>query len=432
MTGTMISEKVNLNVYPEEKCESPPISPENQLTIGDLHGNALKLLHLPIRHNILDLKLPHETYEAIVNIYYKDPADVTSGELELFNFIISTATVNPDAGMVRLIGDLLADRGQNDYFTLIILETLQRKGIQVEILLSNHDYEFIKNYESGQPFNQSGILKEQSTSMYNLQIFIDRGLVSRETVNDIVKTFYIPCLKAVSYGLNDDESCISIYSHAPIGLSTILDMATKLGIAYDDRTPAALASTIDQINFFVANNKITNLFIEEESFILINGKQCIDPKIDPFRFTIWNRDYEAIQHDRPAVHPEHGYGFNYIHGHDGKGPSEIYIAPLDKRNKLGKSSFENKGYYSVFISQNSTRPHSKAIKEAAKADIVAEEKSEEPIPYPLPAPTKRHSKFFQKSSSRLPKAKKPVIEKPKRVRQAGWGCNPLCGTTAHS
>ncbi|MCE3238411.1 MAG: WipB 2 [Gammaproteobacteria bacterium] len=424
MPGTMISEEANLNLYPQEKCEFP-ISPENQLTIGDLHGNALKLLHLLIRHHILDISCGH--YQAIVNIYYKEPEDITRDELDIFNLIISAATVTPDAGMVRLIGDILADRGQNDYFTLIILKTVTQKGIRVEILLSNHDYEFIKNYENGQRFDQSEILKEQSTSMYNLHMLIKRYLVEREAVDDIVKTFYIPCLKAVSYGLNDDESCISIYSHAPIGLSTILDMATKLGIAYDDSTPAALASTIDQINLFVAKNKITTLFIKKESFILIDGEKYIRPKIDPFQVAIWSRNH-AI--DRPPLHPQHGYGLNFIHGHDGQGPDEMHIAKLEARNKLGRPCFENKAYYSIFISQNKIRPHSKAIKEAAKQDILAEEKSEGPIPYPLPAPTKRHSKFFQKSSSRLQKTKKSVIEKPKRAPRAGWGCNPLCGTTA--
>jgi hypothetical protein len=427
MSGMMISEKVNLDLYPEKNCEFP-ISPENQLTLGDLHGNALKLLHLLIRYNILDISREH--YRAISNVYYIEPEDITRYELDAFNSAISTATVNPDAGMVRLIGDILADRGQNDYFTLIILKTIMEKGIQVEILLSNHDYEFIKNYENGQLFNQSEILKEQSISMSNLQMFIERGFVERETVDNIVKTFYIPCLKAVSYGLNDDESCIGIYSHAPIGLLTISEMATKLskfGITYDDKTPAALAFTIDQINLFVAKNKITTLFIDEESFILIDGKKPIRPKINPFQVAISSRNH-AI--GRPPLHPQHGYGVGYVHGHDGQGPDEMHIVLLDKLNKLGKSIRENKGYYSIFISKNKIRPHSKAIKEAAKPDIVAEEKSEEPIPYPVPAPTKRHSKFFQKSSSGLPKAKKSVIEKPKKVPRAGWGCNPLCGTTA--
>lgn len=132
---------VNLHNYP---TISPDI--QDQITIGDLHGNALKLLHLLIQEGIF-LMTPAQ-YQEFVMLYQIPADEISIAQLEkLENLIKNLQTPHPEI-FIRLIGDERFDRGNNDYFIDLILKKMHNSHISYEILLSNHGARSIKQMES--------------------------------------------------------------------------------------------------------------------------------------------------------------------------------------------------------------------------------------------------------------------------------------------
>lgn len=89
----------------------------------------------------------------MVKIYQTPLENIDKECLIQFNTILDRI-VFEKGRMIRLLGDELADRGANDYFTLKLLEKLQLNKVPVEILLSNHSVEFIESYEKKIAFIQ--------------------------------------------------------------------------------------------------------------------------------------------------------------------------------------------------------------------------------------------------------------------------------------
>ena len=233
----------NLDNYPPRDADHPA-NLANQITIGDLHGNALKLIYTLIRQNILNVS--EADYDRIQDIYKKDVDALTKNDLQSFNAILSRITANP-SGMLRLIGDELADRGSNDLWTFQILKRLKELEVPVEVIISNHTLGFLDGHAKGD-FSTRHYSPASQTSMANLKKLIDKGLVSKEEVDRLVRETHQPLLKALSYSISPDGNGITIYSHAPIDFATIEDMAEKLKIEYRDNSIKELAKTIEQIN----------------------------------------------------------------------------------------------------------------------------------------------------------------------------------------
>lgn len=326
-----------------------PCDPSNQLTIGDLHGNALKLIYFLLRQNVLRLPAPDD-YAKLVAIYRKN--QLTAEDLACFEVILASMEVNP-VGTVRLIGDELADRGQNDYLTLKVIDLLRRKGVSVEILLSNHSAEFIAAYETTKKFNSYNLNYGDARSMYALGKLIKDGIVSQEEVFSLIDNCYKPFLRALSYTLSQDKTKITIYSHAAIDLCTIEQLTKVLGVDYRDDEIEDLARTIDSINSkfynYVKNNKAHTLYLRLRT---AQGKDALVLKHDenPFVFLMWNRRYTAI--NRPAKYKN--YSLNFVHGHDDAEESHENIYNLD--NLLGKNEFFVNGEYTIHFSQDNPAP----------------------------------------------------------------------------
>ena len=109
----------------------PKVFNDNQgsLTIGDLHGNTIKLLYFLLRHKIIDFRAEcdkQKTYQAFVDLYEQSrDRTLTKPQLETilqtFHQLVDTIEVIDNDILIRLIGDEVADRGNNDYFTLKLL-----------------------------------------------------------------------------------------------------------------------------------------------------------------------------------------------------------------------------------------------------------------------------------------------------------------------
>jgi hypothetical protein len=266
---------------------------------------------------------------------------------------------------VRLIGDELADRGNNDYFTLKILQKLHERGVGLEILLSNHSAEFIKAYEiqqlnSHNKFVSQNLDSRFITSMINLQILIDKKLIDKKEVFSIYQTVYKPNLKLISYTLHSKNKAIVLYTHAPAGLEAVKLIASELDTDYKDGKLAELTETIDKIN-----NEFQEKYVQEN-----NIRDLLEIENPVYTF-IWNREYKILE--RPEQ--KSGYKLSFVHGHDSREPSQKNFYNLD--TDLGKCRNCNIGKYTVFrITKDQ-----KATAEEFTQKVLKEQWAYSPIPY---------------------------------------------------
>lgn len=332
------------------------IYPGAQITLGDLHGNALKLFYFLIKEGFINMS--SEDYNLFIGIYKKDPLDKKS--IEEFHQILTRVTVPEQAQLatMRLIGDVMGDRGQNDYFTLKILEKLNENNVPMEILFSNHDLEFIEHYENNFKTPYFSLGKQQAKSVFKLDDLIERGVVDKKTVDNLVKTHYLPNLLAISYSIDDNfkPPHLTLYTHAPVGLTTIYSLARKFKIPLPvlwDSDAYSIARVIDAINAqfkikAMGKMAITKMLYDEGYENPDKVHQPSAPLRSPLIRIAWTRKNEDVEYDdkNKLVYKDTRtrgilgkYSMSYVHGHDGEGEvpeHEIaYVKNID--NLFGKN-----------------------------------------------------------------------------------------------
>lgn len=381
-----------------------------QVTIGDLHGNAMKLMFMLVKHGIAT-NIDKADYNRLVTLYKTPTEDLTKEHLDEFNQILSKLEFNKDS-LVRLIGDELADRGNNDYFTLKILQKLSEHNVPVEIIVSNHSIEFIEACEKQNDFHPPMLRWGHASSMQKLQCLVEKGIVTREEIVAIANKNYKPTLRAISYSLSEDKQEITIYSHAGIGLNTIKNLTQKLKVEYQDATASELAQTIDKVNAqfqkHVQNNTVNTLYTRDKMFEGYCGEADLSDA--PFEFIMWNRLYHHI--NRPAVHS--GYKVNFAHGHDSSILTKNNIYNLD--NNLGKAEYMNKGTYTVLYSQEAAMaPVMKPVK-IEQPTLQQQESIDHSLSEPQPLATNEQPQVNQEAA--ITPVMKPVeIEQPDLQQQ---------------
>lgn len=309
------------------------------LTIGDLHANALKLLYVLVRHGWLQIS--QANYHAFIMIYYEaylQKGNMRSDHakkriealLQRFDQLLEETVVLESArgSLFRLLGDDLCDRGACDYFVLKWLHKIYQEGIALEILLSNHNVEFLTCYEKKRSFHHHGLAATQGHSADTLEWWIEQEVITLKEISDLVENFYKKCLKSVAYSLEPGRE-IALYSHAGIGLNTIRDLACFLRIPYEGNYREALVNTLDAINTrvtrdYLKKNKGHVLFPVDRA--LQEGPFQIDSRRYPFVYLVWNRSYHSL--DRPQ-------DILFVHGHDPGEENAPNVYNLD--NRLGKS-----------------------------------------------------------------------------------------------
>ena len=351
----------------------PPLDPSrtDQLTIGDMHGNALKFIHFLIRHQIIQMN--KMDYNRLIKIYSLPTEELSKKHLAEFKEILSEMVILKNSPFIRLLGDELADRGSNDYFTLLLLEKII-PHISLEILLSNHSLEFIAVYEKGLKEFTSDLHGGQAASLINLGVLVKKNLVSRTEIENLIQTVYQPQLKLLSYTLDKTRQFITIYSHAPIGLSTIQELAKLFEIPYFDKHAADLAKTIDEINLH-----FSTLIKEKKIVTTSHLNEChFDAEHIPLNLpilrTTWARGY--LKQDFPKKSNGH-YDIYYVHGHDGKGVVEPRYEnqEINLDNNFGKSPDKNQGKYYVLFSPNfPLSDEEKKVKEIRRSERLMQKK----------------------------------------------------------
>lgn len=342
MTQRLLDELVDINQYPKEIRVCAYL----QLTIGDMHANALKFLHILTHHGILNIS--SQDYQALATLYLKSSAGYTRADLEKFHHILANTQVNNLTRLV-LIGDEVADRGKNDFFTLKILERLAQGNVKVDILLSNHAFDFIRAYETRADFLPTLMEDQHTASQIALDELVKQNIVTREEIIDLIERAYKPSMKVLSYSLDRATNTISLYSHAGIGINNIPALARKLGVPYQDDTPLALAQTIEYINAvyrrdYVNKNRVHTLVdpVAMQKGYTIGAR--LDPDTEPFEHLMWNRRYERLKRSQRYK----GYNIVYVHGHDSQEQTGDNIFNLD--NLLGKSLEHHEERYTALLS----------------------------------------------------------------------------------
>ena len=59
-----------------------------QSTLGDVHGNTIKLINFLIREGVLQLRGGYRDYQRLLAIYNTDVDELTKDNLKIFNTII--------------------------------------------------------------------------------------------------------------------------------------------------------------------------------------------------------------------------------------------------------------------------------------------------------------------------------------------------------
>jgi hypothetical protein len=329
---------IDLTHYPKTITHNEP---GVEVTIGDLHGNALKLIYFLIANDVL--AIAKEDYEKLVAIYQKPPEQLSPGILQTFHLIIDAAIVNTQH-RIRFLGDDLCDRGMNDYYTLYLYKKLDVAGVPFEIILSNHNHFFLDAYERPNhsfSFNPYGEGKNESLvqSMLNLGKLIQHHLVKKQDILDWVQTHYLKHIAVHGYTLNKLHNELTIYSHAPIDLAMTARLARDLNIPFRDGDLAELLKSLGNINTKVREWIMTNTFTMHYNELKNRHKTAGTPS--PLEQILWNRDYTLLNR---AHHPaKKAYGIIYVHGHD----SMANVVDLD--TTLGKGNEHFQGPYAIYV-----------------------------------------------------------------------------------
>lgn len=340
--GTLSKRQAELSQTPKKLPNS-----NRHVTIGDLHGNALKLIYTLAEEGILQIR-PSD-YKTLRRIYNTPPDELNRKKLNKFINILERTEINPEK-TITLIGDEVADRGQNDYFTLLVLKRLKKGNVKFNICLSNHSIEFIRDYESAKFTGESALSKHYVRSLQNMVQLIHSNIIDETELRNLIRDVYIPSLQAIGYSISRDLE-LSIYTHAPVGLETIAsicDFFKKNEVAdieYDDTNPFTLARTINEINATVQKLHVFGKSGEKIASLVDShiGRSVATPVplTMPFFRLVWNR----LVGQELITTPIGAFKLNFVHGHVGDAPiSEdlLEIASIIKThtnidNNFGKS-----------------------------------------------------------------------------------------------
>jgi hypothetical protein len=128
-----------------------PMQPNDTLELGDMHANALRLIYHLIKHGVFQV---NETdYGTMVRLYNEifdlfntneTLSDHQKSEIiqkhNAFKTLIDNIAIKEQPIKLKLIGDLLADRGASDILMeWLIIKLHNAENITLSILASNHD-----------------------------------------------------------------------------------------------------------------------------------------------------------------------------------------------------------------------------------------------------------------------------------------------------
>lgn len=386
-----LDSKANLHQYPQ--LLNFEIAGKRWI-LGDMHGNADDLLHSLIKLGII--LLSKENYFKFGQLYYKKPEDYTDEDIQAVNEIYAACKFNaPKETILTLAGDLVRDRGMNDWLTLGFIKVL-RQNLDLRINHSNHDAEFIKVFQAakeGELVANDNLGEEWTkhfgASMQGLVTLFEKKLVSREEVEDIMVNYYYPSLRLVDYARVTDEEgkpAILICSHAIADLNVIGHFLKKdlpklfptrpaSEFRFAPQTLEGLIDAIKRLNNFGNELVMTNRFAELKA-------------IPAYNFLVNNRNQQIVKRRQSLVEAQFKitYKIYSTNGHDDKPCPDPNVIIVD--NNFGKSRGYPYGEFRALEIDNVASPTKENTLEEAPADSKRTHKSQKNKVAKAPTPKK--------------------------------------------
>lgn len=360
---------VDVNQYPVDttaRAAFAKLPPENrELAIGDMHGNFMKLICSLQTVGVIDLS--KKEYEGLASLEEEhcklmDTYD-TKGIIEktslwhtsdksnysdfrqallknhqniLNNIDKIKVTADNKKTLIRLIGDVLADRGANDYYTLYLIDHLAKQGLTFKISLSNHDNFYFTEDTAGCETNKQG------RSYLHMQALDKAKIIDSSTglgKVDVLEKQYRSLVEPISYSIqtNPDGTIaqLNIFNHAIAGPACLQALIKKYGqlggflagIEYKAGTIQELCQTIDSINerfkkLTTGDLKAYQKIINAEKKLweikgTLDDETSTNPDVEksPLLYLFWNRTVNTG--DKWGVIDS--IPVQSIHGHNGEG-----------------------------------------------------------------------------------------------------------------
>tara|TARA_R110000868_G_scaffold8205_3_gene42487 strand:+ start:80803 stop:81858 length:1056 start_codon:yes stop_codon:yes gene_type:complete len=296
--ATVFTGYFNLRIIPR----NDQLIPDDVTTcvIGDLHGNAMKLIFCLLTSRLL--KISQEIYTQLCQAYHEVNYDIFLSLLRR----LKCTSARKNRKLI-LIGDTLCDRGNSDYMTLLVYEWMSMQGVDFSIIFSNHDREFVRYGLNGfnLPSRGVGISQDQSIS-FDYRVI---DATKKRHVKNIFKNIYLPRLKLLEYLPNTNNSLQPfLLTHAPCDDKTLINLAVLMREQMDD------VSTIDKA-----------VHVCNESFSK-NLQSCTDNQLI-YNF-IWDR------HEHRGDIPR---SFINVYGHVGEIKSKNEATWIGLDTDLGRS-----------------------------------------------------------------------------------------------
>ena len=329
MATQIISKEVDLWIMPAQT--TTPQSAITQTTLGDLHSNALKLIFFLLHQSICTMT--ENNYDKLFLLY--ENAQLTKNSRHDFDILIDQKLKVINTNMlIRFIGNVFSDRGKNDYYALKNIHTLTENGVPIEILFSKQDANFILYYDSLKEAPQPRRLRiseDLTRSLVNLKKAIQSDVVTFNEVDAMVQRAYYPNIKLISASIDHPNNQMTLYSHAPIGLTQIQWAADYFQIPYNDDNILRLAEVIDNINQkfskIIQAHALATLYTNN-SFKRVDQNNATPDDI--IMFIACNHHQTELH--QPALH--NGYHLMFVHGADMKKSKNPNVMNLN--NYFGK------------------------------------------------------------------------------------------------
>jgi len=325
-------------------------STKDLLVIPDLFGNALKLIHVLVEKNILQLSNGAADYNKLVEIYNHfpyAPSDKIDYKALIHQFfsILFTAKVIP-IDQIVLLGNDLCSNGNCDYLMLLVIKRLSfaaydfKKPNFLIIIHSTLDITLIEKILK-EGIDDKSIDEKPQTSFLSLKRLLVNRIITLQDLAQCFHEFYKSHLKLIDYRLfkERDEVGITLFTHVPFPLDDqnhfISDLAKKLNVTYEVKTPFQLAATIDRINKafqdnFVEKNNISALY---DSEILRDPAHSALHEKNPVEFLLWNRSTFS----NPTLYYDYRVRFCYGAINEPNNPHLPHIINLNAGNTLGQT-----------------------------------------------------------------------------------------------
>jgi hypothetical protein len=315
MHGELICTEENLAEHPKTVQLDPT---DEALAIGDLHGNAMKAIYFLICYGVMTLEDPAD-YATLWRLYNTSTEQLTRNHLNQFKLILDNASIKSPK-LLTLIGDELADRGNNDCFTLLVMKKLHDSKVPYQTLLSNHGCLALESFSKQSAIIPIRLGRYQPTStgspiVVNQQISLDNlwKLVNQQeiTIDEMTALYkdHQSHIRLIGYTKTIDGN-LTLYTHAPVGLETVAGIAKQFKVKYDDSTVDTLIACIDEINAKAVKAIQENTFHSYWDFVTQNRK---DEQRSLFNL-MWNRVTLDFR-----LKPKGQFNVEVVHGHIGEG-----------------------------------------------------------------------------------------------------------------